>query len=81
MAINCPVHAGIISLEYSRNLGLSWQLFKYIILNTNQSYIVHEDMLDEMRYDHILIRFVFLTNNSKCLKLEQVIEESFLINF
>jgi hypothetical protein len=70
--MNCKQTIQIISLEYSRNLGLSWQLIKYYIFNINQSYIIHEDLLDEMRYDYVLIRFVFLSNISKCFKLEQV---------
>jgi hypothetical protein len=70
--MNCKQIHQIISLEYSRNLGLNWQLIKYYIFNINQSYIIHEDILDEMKYDYILIRFVFLSNISKCLQLEQV---------
>ncbi|CAF1574185.1 unnamed protein product [Rotaria magnacalcarata] len=71
--MDCQPNVQFISLEYSRNMGLSWQLLKYVILNTNQSNIVHEDLLDEMRFDYVLIRFVFLSNNSSCLKLEQII--------
>ncbi|CAF2836302.1 unnamed protein product [Rotaria sp. Silwood2] len=77
--MNCQQNIQIISLEYSRNMGLSWQLFKYIILNVNQSYIIHEDLLDEMRYDYVLIRFVFLSNISKCLKLEEIIVSGSII--
>jgi hypothetical protein len=70
--MTCKQTSQILSLEYSRNLGLSWQLFKYYTLNINQFYIIHEDLIDEIKYDYILIRFVFLSNISKCLKLEQV---------
>jgi len=70
--MNCKQNIQIISLEYSRNMGLTWQLVKYYIFNTNQSYIIHEDLLDEMKYDYVLIRLVFLSNNRECLKLEQV---------
>ncbi len=70
--MNCKQNSQIISLEYSRNMGLTWQLVKYYIFNMNQSYIIHEDLLDEMKYDYVLIRFVFLSNNRECLKLEQV---------
>jgi hypothetical protein len=70
--MNCKESNQIISLEYSRNLGLSWQLLKYYILNINQLYIIHEDLLDEMKYDYVLIRFIFLSNISECLQLEQV---------
>jgi hypothetical protein len=73
---NCKQNVQIISLEYSRNMGLSWQLLKYFILNTYQSYIVHEDLLDEMRYDYVLIRLVFIT---KCSKIEQVKNQIFII--
>ena len=78
--MNCKDNISIISLEYSRNMGLSWQLWKYFILNLNQSYIIHEDLLDDMRYDYVLIRFVFLSNIPKCLKLEQVGNKIFDIN-
>lgn len=70
--MNCKQNIQIISLEYSRNMGLSWQLLKYYIFNINQSYIRHEDLLDEMKYDYVLIRFVLLSNNPKCLSLEHV---------
>jgi hypothetical protein len=70
--MTCKQTSQIISLEYSRNLGLSWQLFKYYTLNINQSYIIHEDLIDEIKYDYAIIRFVFLSNISKCLKFEQV---------
>ena len=61
-----------LSLEYSRNMGLTWQLFRYLTLNLNQSSIVHEDLLDDMNHDGIQIRFVFPTAIPKCWKLEQV---------
>lgn len=70
--MNCTTTIQTVSLEYSRNMGLSWQLFKYLILNSNQTYIIHEDLLDEMRYDYVLIRIVFLSNTPKCLQLEHV---------
>ena len=72
--MDCKQNVQIISLEYSRNMGLSWQFFKYFILNINQSYIIHEDLLDEMKYDYVLIRFNFLSNIPKCFKFEQVRE-------
>ncbi|CAF3387291.1 unnamed protein product [Rotaria sp. Silwood1] len=77
--MNCQQNIQIISLEYSRNMGLSWQLFKYIVLSVNQSYIIHEDLLDEMRYDYVHIRFIFLSNISNCLKLEQIIVSGSII--
>ena len=70
--MNCQQNVQIISSEYSRNMGLTWRLFKYFILNKKQSYIIHEDLLDDMRYDYVLIRWIFRSNISKCLKLEQV---------
>ncbi|CAF0744576.1 unnamed protein product [Adineta steineri] len=72
---NCKQNIPIISLEYSRNMGLSWQLFKYYILNKNQSYKFHEDFIDEMKYDYIIIRFV----SSTCLKIEQIIVSGSMI--
>lgn len=63
-----------LSLEYSRNIGLTWQLFRYLTLNFNQSSIVHEDLLNEMMHDDIQIRFVLLTAVPKCWKLDQVTE-------
>ena len=76
--MNCKSSNQIISLEYSRNFGLSWQLIQFYLLNVNQMYIIHEDFFDEIRYDHILIRLVFQTNLSKCVKLEQVNIKIFL---
>ena len=62
----------MISLEYSRNLGLTWHLIRYYNLNPNDEYLIHEDLIDEMKYEFILIRLVFLSNSSKCITLEQV---------
>lgn len=72
MHIICKQTNQLISLEYSRNLGLTWQLFRYYNLHPNDEYLIHEDLIDEMKYDFILIRLVFLSNSSKCIKLEQV---------
>jgi hypothetical protein len=50
-----------LSIEYSRNFGLTWHLFRYIILvDCNQSAItVHEDFFDDMHNDNIDIRLRF----------------------
>lgn len=61
-----------LSIEYSRNLGLTWQLFHYYVFAINESTLIHRDLFDEMHEDAMLIRFVFLDSLPSCWALEQV---------
>ena len=71
--MKCQQNDSILSLEYSRNMGLSWQLFKHYILPINDSYILHEDFHDDMKYDSVLIRLVILSNMSECVHIEHIV--------
>ncbi|CAF0939143.1 unnamed protein product [Adineta ricciae] len=70
--MTCQQNYSILSLEYSRNMGLSWQLFKHYILPINDSYILHEDFHDDMKYDSVLIRLVILSSMSECVHIEHI---------
>lgn len=61
-----------LSIEYSRNLGLAWQLFHYYVFSVHQSDLIHEELFDVMHDDSVLIRFVFSHSPPPCGKLEQV---------
>lgn len=54
-------------------MGLSWHLLQHYRLSANQSYVLHEDFLDEMKHDLVFIRVQLPDDKPHCLKIEQIV--------